>query len=680
MFYSHESRVLYAIRSSDVLLIPHVVLTSTQYGVATIWLAATVNTKACMSRKSVSEVDIGCAVKKILDPGAPLALRLQSNLLFGVSRVYSQKCYYVLDDATRMIQRLRLASTLDAQDHLVNPSVVKAPRKQIVLEDNPAFLWESIPAPDFLSNKPLLQTSLPPSQGQTFRTSSQMSPASSTPSLQRKNGSRNSSIFLDLGKSPDRSSIILPFDLGGSPTRKPETIRIQGDDDLMPLEDLDLELDFGLETNQAPVTVPGGIDIGMFEDLPSHPNTNLAKENKDVPHDIDVLMLNDIPGLIPEEALLPEAEAFASMGNKDAKNQPLVEEDEKSKSTRMRCARTSNLGNLVDEETHLDMDSIRGMSHNYVEYQDNLALKKRRREATGNTKVNAMNCVFGHGIGRVGAMNAAAQHPLASTFAGATLAASIFDPSVFSRSKEKEGGRGSHIHAVLDDKVDMEIEPEDARQAAGRLSHDIETLSAQGEHSRRNTPGLDDKMGSSFAPWVRDGSAVPSSTKSARIAHSRLQSPLIGPALQDIEHLSSDAGHSMDFGLGDFGAMGNGDDVGPSALSGEVTHFREYMHDQVRYHLGGVSGSAVSLKYGGSGGSGSRKPVSNSMVWLDFSDFAGPGHVSRPEAARAFLNVLTLATRNECKIRTEYLPVMDERLLGTQIIEVGFDSSTMPII
>ncbi|CAI4211198.1 unnamed protein product [Parascedosporium putredinis] len=87
MFYSHE------------------VLTNRQYGVATIWWVATLGrhggTKS-ISRKAIKKVQIKKACEKIIDPGAPLALRLQSNLLYGVTRVYSEQCRYVLDDAEKM--------------------------------------------------------------------------------------------------------------------------------------------------------------------------------------------------------------------------------------------------------------------------------------------------------------------------------------------------------------------------------------------------------------------------------------------------------------------------------------------------------------------------------------------------------------------------------------------------
>lgn len=38
------------------------------------------------------------ACDTIVTPDAPMALRLQSNLLYGVARVYAQQCGYVLAD------------------------------------------------------------------------------------------------------------------------------------------------------------------------------------------------------------------------------------------------------------------------------------------------------------------------------------------------------------------------------------------------------------------------------------------------------------------------------------------------------------------------------------------------------------------------------------------------------
>lgn len=66
-------------------------------------LVATVGkgTQKRLTKKAIQEVNVPKACEKILDPGAPLALRLQGNLLYGVSRVFEQQCAYVLTDAEK---------------------------------------------------------------------------------------------------------------------------------------------------------------------------------------------------------------------------------------------------------------------------------------------------------------------------------------------------------------------------------------------------------------------------------------------------------------------------------------------------------------------------------------------------------------------------------------------------
>nr|POE79386.1 meiotic recombination protein rec8 [Quercus suber] len=60
------------------------VLTSRKYGVATVWLVATLGSKSNLkkvTRKAIIDVDVQKACETICEPEAPLALRLQSNLL-----------------------------------------------------------------------------------------------------------------------------------------------------------------------------------------------------------------------------------------------------------------------------------------------------------------------------------------------------------------------------------------------------------------------------------------------------------------------------------------------------------------------------------------------------------------------------------------------------------------------
>ncbi|TGO46298.1 hypothetical protein BOTNAR_0597g00020 [Botryotinia narcissicola] len=122
MFYSHE------------------ILTSRKHGIATVWLVATLGSKSStkkITRKAILDVDVKKACNTILDPDAPMALRLQSNLLYGVSRVYGQQVGYVLSDTIHVEQNLRglgkkLIGSLDLE-------IVKVKPAQLMLVDDPAF-------------------------------------------------------------------------------------------------------------------------------------------------------------------------------------------------------------------------------------------------------------------------------------------------------------------------------------------------------------------------------------------------------------------------------------------------------------------------------------------------------------------------------------------------------------
>lgn len=68
-------------------------------------LVATVGPRANtrkITRKAIQGVNIPRACDTIIQPGAPIALRLQSNLLYGVSRVYLQQCAYMLTDVEKV--------------------------------------------------------------------------------------------------------------------------------------------------------------------------------------------------------------------------------------------------------------------------------------------------------------------------------------------------------------------------------------------------------------------------------------------------------------------------------------------------------------------------------------------------------------------------------------------------
>jgi len=92
--------------------------------VSTIGLRST--TKK-ISRKAIQEVNVQKACETILQPGAPIALRLQGTLLYGLSRVYSQQCHYVLTDAERVQAHMKaFYNALGGSGNALDPQAGKA--------------------------------------------------------------------------------------------------------------------------------------------------------------------------------------------------------------------------------------------------------------------------------------------------------------------------------------------------------------------------------------------------------------------------------------------------------------------------------------------------------------------------------------------------------------------------
>jgi hypothetical protein len=92
------------------------------------------STSKKISRKAIQEVNVKKACETILQPAAPIALRLQGSLLYGLSRVYSQQCQYVLTDAERVQAHMRaFYRALGGSDNALDP---QAGRSKYVLKSS----------------------------------------------------------------------------------------------------------------------------------------------------------------------------------------------------------------------------------------------------------------------------------------------------------------------------------------------------------------------------------------------------------------------------------------------------------------------------------------------------------------------------------------------------------------
>jgi len=74
---------------------------------AKVWLAANVERK--LTKGDYLKSNLSKDVRNIVgDDQAPLALRLTSQLLLGVVRIYSKKAGYLLDDCSEAMVKIKL--------------------------------------------------------------------------------------------------------------------------------------------------------------------------------------------------------------------------------------------------------------------------------------------------------------------------------------------------------------------------------------------------------------------------------------------------------------------------------------------------------------------------------------------------------------------------------------------
>lgn len=72
-----------------------------------IWLAAHFDKK--LTKQQIFGTDITDSVESVLNPAAPLALRVSGHLMLGIVRIYSRKVKYLMNDCTEAMWKIKLA-------------------------------------------------------------------------------------------------------------------------------------------------------------------------------------------------------------------------------------------------------------------------------------------------------------------------------------------------------------------------------------------------------------------------------------------------------------------------------------------------------------------------------------------------------------------------------------------
>jgi hypothetical protein len=93
-----------------------------------VWLAAHWEKK--LTKAQIKETNIPETVEKIINPGAPMALRLQSHLLLGVARIYSKKVYFLYTDCSEALVKIKMAfrpGVVDMDEAVANVHAITLP-------------------------------------------------------------------------------------------------------------------------------------------------------------------------------------------------------------------------------------------------------------------------------------------------------------------------------------------------------------------------------------------------------------------------------------------------------------------------------------------------------------------------------------------------------------------------
>ncbi|CAG8695998.1 24008_t:CDS:10 [Cetraspora pellucida] len=117
------------------------ILTRKKGGLGIIWLAATLGSRSSLkklSKKEVNSVNLIKACEYVTSPPEPLALRLTSNLMIGITRVYDQQYHFYYADVNCVWNRLH-KSLIELQKESVDMIVPQARPEAITLADDPFF-------------------------------------------------------------------------------------------------------------------------------------------------------------------------------------------------------------------------------------------------------------------------------------------------------------------------------------------------------------------------------------------------------------------------------------------------------------------------------------------------------------------------------------------------------------
>ncbi|KAL7798554.1 Rec8 like domain-containing protein [Trichoderma ceciliae] len=228
---------------------------------ARVWLSANLERK--LSKNHILQSNVTDSVEAIITPNqAPMALRLSGQLLLGVVRIYQRKTRYLLDDCNEAMMKIKMAFRSSGNNDL-SANLQIANREALLL-------------PDRITPYDNLELPPPPDASWLL---SQVEDVSST-QVGRK-GRVNNTRDINLQEDFDNSQY-----LHGGMTLD--------EDALAPMDDLELELDFGLDMDGGPSLEMGrdapaarSIEDDVFSELDIMPRSKDGAGPEDTHMDLD---------------------------------------------------------------------------------------------------------------------------------------------------------------------------------------------------------------------------------------------------------------------------------------------------------------------------------------------------------------------------------------------------------
>ncbi|KAG7104248.1 Meiotic recombination protein rec8 like [Verticillium longisporum] len=642
-----------------------------------------------VTRKAIQEVNVRKACETILQPGAPLALRVQGNLLYGVSRVFAQQCVYVLGDAEKTRTDMQMFYQLLAQND-TDPKAGLVEREQILLPDDPSFVLDPV-IPAFNLNgggKPVFNTS----QSSSNKEFSQLSLVNSSSIHSERAGSIMS---FNLSQS-DGGSLFLatPFRVDSSAKKNTLQERIapleqpndlEGSGDIM--FDIDDEGNIigiadSFEEPRLPELLPNPIQQDQFigndmvmaqDEIPAFGDDSPLQS---LPNEDDVPMLEKEPG----NAMSAQQQLYSPVP------QPGPEQEEPVPGTKgSRKIRTAGTRNFLDSSTVISRQEHTRIQDDY--------LHRMARERASKPKVNiakartnAYAVSFGQGIHGIGQASVSPEfvHPLAHLFAGDALRNLVFGsrdpnnqdarsptPSDIEKSRRRSASQAFE-NGLEENPNERRVRPrlseETQEPAQGQQDADMGFIvdndnELPPEVGLREQEQFEDRMSSIMMPWNRTPSIHrPSSVGvfGSKQWSTGSRQPTLSPKVSTrpierrseigLENHGSELGGewgysqdpSIDEEVGAAFTVNPQEEVGSqwmrSTLDIDSECFLRYSLTQAER-----TGRAMSCDC-----------EESSRRWVEFEELARPEKHSKAIAAQAFYHILTLRTKSMLALQQEW--------------------------